>query len=96
MTETKSENEAQPVPQPEFFPRQPPRVIIPEELGTIRTRRLILRPLALSDAEDIFEHRRLQAVADWLCVPCLCYTQPYPTRWKRRERNNEQEDTLVD
>ncbi|CEL03830.1 hypothetical protein ASPCAL04970 [Aspergillus calidoustus] len=69
MTETKSENEAQPVPEPEFFPRQPPRVIIPTELGTIRTRRLILRPLALSDAEDIFEHRRLQAVADWLINP---------------------------
>jgi hypothetical protein len=68
MTATNSENETHRAEEQHFFPAQPTRVIIPEKLDTIRTHRLILRPLALSDAEDIFEHRRLQAVAEWLCV----------------------------
>ncbi|KAL2842915.1 GNAT domain-containing protein [Aspergillus pseudoustus] len=51
-----------------FFPPQRNRVIVPESIETIHTPRLILRPLALSDAEDIFEHRRLQEVADWLIL----------------------------
>jgi hypothetical protein len=47
-------------------PSQTPVVIIPATAGTIRTKHLILRPLALSDADDIFEYRRLRTVADFL------------------------------
>ncbi|KAL3443134.1 GNAT domain-containing protein [Aspergillus insuetus] len=69
MTAKNSENETHGAEEQQFFPAQPTRVLVPEELDTIRTRRLILRPLTLSDAEDIFEHRRLQAVAEWLISP---------------------------
>lgn len=47
-------------------PSQTPVVILPATAGTIRTKHLILRPLALSDADDIFEYRRLRTVADFL------------------------------
>ncbi|KAL3492134.1 GNAT domain-containing protein [Aspergillus germanicus] len=69
MSALQPDNETRRAEEPHFFPTQPVRVVIPETLDTIRTRRLILRPLALSDAEDIFEHRRLQAVAEWLISP---------------------------
>ncbi|KAJ0423228.1 GNAT domain-containing protein [Aspergillus carlsbadensis] len=69
MPGTNSENGTQLLQEPHFFPTQSTRVIIPETLDAIRTRRLILRPLAVSDAEDIFEHRRLQTVAEWLISP---------------------------
>ncbi|KAL4914965.1 hypothetical protein BDW62DRAFT_204055 [Aspergillus aurantiobrunneus] len=65
MTATKTKPDDHPA-RGSFFPSQPNKVIVPETRETIHTRRLILRPLALSDAEDIFEHRRLQVVADCL------------------------------
>lgn len=49
-----------------YCPSQATWVIIPTTADTIRTKHLILRPLALSDAEDVFEYRRLRTVADWL------------------------------
>lgn len=58
--------EPEPPTKGTLFPEQTNRVIVPATADTIRTKRLILRPLALTDAEDLFEHRRRQDVADWL------------------------------
>jgi hypothetical protein len=51
-----------------FFPDQITTVIIPpdDKRETIRTERLILRPLQISDAQEIFSYRSLKTVADWL------------------------------
>lgn len=54
-------------PQTEsLYPKQTVWVTIPENAESIYTKRLYLRPLKLADAEDLFEYRSRQDVADWL------------------------------
>ncbi|KAJ5595343.1 uncharacterized protein N7459_001551 [Penicillium hispanicum] len=81
-----------------LFPEQTNRVIVPATADTIRTKRLILRPLALTDAEDIFEHRSRQDVADWLLL--TCHTHPrltagtgalFPSSWPKIPHKDIQE-----
>ncbi|OJJ05899.1 hypothetical protein ASPVEDRAFT_32242 [Aspergillus versicolor CBS 583.65] len=48
------------------FPEQVNRVVIPHTAKTIFTKRLILRPLSVLDAEALFQHRSRQDVAEWL------------------------------
>lgn len=50
-------------------------MIIPANVSAIKTPRLYLRPVELSDAADIFEYRRRQDVADFLYVPELISTE---------------------
>lgn len=49
-----------------LYPEQETRVIIPAKVSAIKTSRLYLRPIELSDAADVFEYRRRQDVADFL------------------------------
>lgn len=48
------------------YPSQETRVIIPASVDSIRTKNLLLRPLELADAADLYEFRSRQDVADWL------------------------------
>ncbi|KAJ5107920.1 hypothetical protein N7456_004595 [Penicillium angulare] len=52
--------------QPGLYPEQETRVIIPALTPTIETDRLILRPLELSHAKDIFEYSSRPDVAIFL------------------------------
>ncbi|KAJ5086594.1 Acyl-CoA N-acyltransferase [Penicillium alfredii] len=49
-----------------LYLEQATTVIIPANLETLRTQRLVLRPLEMTDAPSIFDYRCRQDVADWL------------------------------
>jgi len=55
-----------PLSKGSLYPAQETRVIIPAKVSAIKTPRLYLRPIELSDAAAIFEYRRRQDVANFL------------------------------